>query len=1159
MRSHGRDRDLFLWVVGKVPEEARRLQSQVSGLQPKGERQSWGVPPAAGEARRGTGGCGQSQRRVNSPGRARVAVRIRGWGWASATGTPGDLGPAGGPFRKVLGAGEPGPGPRVASGSPNRSRAPRAAEDERAGVAAEDQESSESPRQCELHSEDLGSASPIVHAEKDKSPSVPARSAAVTASSCQLEGEEKEAHDYFLAFLNVTDREEAAKLRFLASIRTLCRAWLRGRYLPDFRSARELVEKMEALWQKELPRSVYAAVMWQQAMIAIAAMSGTGEGGDAAVYPFPTSYGYHPGDCQSQRLRPPSRTWKPQHPTSTFFSRSEEREGLLDQHLRPCLCSIFHLVPAQKMDSQHALLDAQILKTLDGVLEVLMHGASPRSNIQTLEKILQPSLPGAGPPGGSCPPGEGTCSHCGRSAWEGAEVAGGPGSGYLPDCSRSPTVGSGPRGREAAGSRSGPSSCLGEALAAHCVNPARHLAEPPLREPPSFPKADRQLFPSQVLLPFTASEEVARRQRAVGRIVSLSQHVTPSSMMEASPLGEGNAFLFNEKPLQFLGRVMGHLTLSCAETDQEISCGAVEALRAFHRFILVRQSRQAAREDPKLRVERESASTLWPKEPADDSTVDEVVWTIHTQLTRVSQKPLQDILRRTLLQLAHLYPQEVTTGLLQASPHCDSTARAMWSTLASEPCLADDVLKTLLLLQRKNARRHSFKGECICCSLLAVASAMREIFLVPSSRCCVQLLLTELFVAVVFQISFSLNGPQQGCCCSRSQRSEAKHPLVCPLRTSVSTMQALFRCLGGAVLVEDIMRQGAWDMLMSPETYHTGIAVLTRVLRHEEPDCCTSLSEQAIIGLLERQPYQDIGAMTVFVELLDCTDFEYVDGRVLHVLQSHLQSHSSVLRRMAVTSLVALSGRPEMAATLQGLMPEVTQRLQDDDCDTRTAALTFLSNMLCLADRQRAVPIALQLVKTLLPLFENESSHVRERSIILCRGAMEVAVSTHKEQMREDVQRSLIPLFFHLHDKDHNVAQASREALLGAAKFLKRRQLRKLLETEQICRVGECLLVEDSSRAEDYLHQSLPYLQSPLEPLREAAVRFIALQGKADDSSLSVSSLALQTLLILDTPVKEPPSGFCLQALCYRLRRAWRRRTPCSRDGWLCCRSRVRS
>lgn len=36
--------------------------------------------------------------------------------------------------------------------------------------------------------------------------------------------------------------------------------------------------------------------------------------------------------------------------------------------------------------------------------------------------------------------------------------------------------------------------------------------------------------------------------------------------------------------------------------------------------------------------------------------------------------------------------------------------------------------------------------------------------------------------------------------------------------------------------------------------------------------------------------------------------------------------------------------------------------------------------------------------------------------------------------------------------------QASREALLGAAKLLKRRQLRKLLETEQPWRLGECLV-----------------------------------------------------------------------------------------------------
>lgn len=41
-------------------------------------------------------------------------------------------------------------------------------------------------------------------------------------------------------------------------------------------------------------------------------------------------------------------------------------------------------------------------------------------------------------------------------------------------------------------------------------------------------------------------------------------------------------------------------------------------------------------------------------------------------------------------------------------------------------------------------------------------------------------------------------------------------------------MRALLQHLGSDSLVEDIEQQGGWDMLMSLETYHTGVAVLTR-------------------------------------------------------------------------------------------------------------------------------------------------------------------------------------------------------------------------------------------------------------------------------------------------------------------------------------------
>ncbi|XP_038025578.2 maestro heat-like repeat-containing protein family member 7 isoform X2 [Anas platyrhynchos] len=363
------------------------------------------------------------------------------------------------------------------------------------------------------------------------------------------------------------------------------------------------------------------------------------------------------------------------------------------------------------------------------------------------------------------------------------------------------------------------------------------------------------------------------------------------------------------------------------------------------------------------------------------------------------------------------------------------------------------------------------------------------------------------------------------------------------------TMRALFQHLGGATLVEDIQTQGGWDTLLRHETFHTGVAVLTRALRSKAPLCCASVFEEAVRGLCQRQKHKEIATVAVFTELLDCVDFEqHVNDCILDLLRSHLRSQSSVLRRMAVTSLVTLSTRPKMAVTLQDLLPEVMQQVQDANSDISMKAVTVLRNTLRLADGQVAGPIALQLPDRFLPLFENESSCMRELSVLLCKYAMEVAEGTHKMEMEKQVQSTVLPLFFHLHDQNQRVAEASREALLGAAKLLKWKQLRNLLETAQPQRIGKCLLVGHSSRVDDYLCQSLPYLWSPQEPLQEAAIRFIALRSMEGYSSPSVSSLVTETILVPRTS-----STFSLQALRYRLRRVWERRPRVPRAGWLCC------
>ncbi|KAM9227654.1 maestro heat-like repeat-containing protein family member 6 isoform 2-T3 [Leptosomus discolor] len=182
------------------------------------------------------------------------------------------------------------------------------------------------------------------------------------------------------------------------------------------------------------------------------------------------------------------------------------------------------------------------------------------------------------------------------------------------------------------------------------------------------------------------------------------------------------------------------------------------------------------------------------------------------------------------------------------------------------------------------------------------------------------------------------------------------------------------------------------------------------------------------------------------------------------------------------------------------LLPCVVEQLQSGDSDASAAALGVLSNMLRLLEGKMLSLTALVLAEKLRPLFDDESDTVRELSIRLFRDAMDIVVGAEKQKMKKEVWDSLLPLLLHMHDQDKSVAKLARK----------------------------------KSKAKDYLHQSQPYLQSPQEPLRQEAVRFIGLvgrhmdghknvqyvtqvlQGAREDASPLVSSLATQTVLILE-------------------------------------------
>ncbi|XP_066843619.1 uncharacterized protein [Anser cygnoides] len=259
-------------------------------------------------------------------------------------------------------------------------------------------------------------------------------------------------------------------------------------------------------------------------------------------------------------------------------------------------------------------------------------------------------------------------------------------------------------------------------------------------------------------------------------------------------------------------------------------------------------------------------------------------------------------------------------------------------------------------------------------------------------------------------------------------------------------------------------------------------------------------------------------------------------------LQVCLRLQSLPMLSLALRALTMLSERPKMGRKLLVLLPDVMNTLLYDNRHITEKALTVFENVIGHLEKREASPIALALAERLLPLFNNESSEVQERSILLFKDLMECVVWWKKGEMKKTVRRALIPLLFRMSDETESVAKASAVVLLACTMFLKWKQLEHLAQNEDITRIREYLLKQKSSRVDEYLQQSLPYLEDAQANLRQEAVKFIglavyhagiqseeklneliqALQLVTKDVDSSLCVLAAQTILCLRSRIKRP-------------------------------------
>ncbi|XP_074387576.1 uncharacterized protein LOC141726549 [Zonotrichia albicollis] len=200
------------------------------------------------------------------------------------------------------------------------------------------------------------------------------------------------------------------------------------------------------------------------------------------------------------------------------------------------------------------------------------------------------------------------------------------------------------------------------------------------------------------------------------------------------------------------------------------------------------------------------------------------------------------------------------------------------------------------------------------------------------------------------------------------------------------------------------------------------------------------------------------------------------------------------------------------------LYPHLVEQLADPDAEVVWMSLCVLTH--ALQDKDLLLPsvTTLKLAESLLPHFENDNSHVQLLSIQLFCKVMELVVEEGEELLTTFVNQSLLPLFLRWHNENLYVAKASFQALLCAARFLRRRDLEELLMKAWRIKFAESLLLQDESRA----------AKSPQRTLREAALRFMALQTLKEDESPSCLSKLLQLIF------EGRSAGLCLMDQMYQ-------------------------
>ncbi|XP_071611388.1 maestro heat-like repeat-containing protein family member 7 [Heliangelus exortis] len=365
----------------------------------------------------------------------------------------------------------------------------------------------------------------------------------------------------------------------------------------------------------------------------------------------------------------------------------------------------------------------------------------------------------------------------------------------------------------------------------------------------------------------------------------------------------------------------------------------------------------------------------------DVSQAEKILRCIHRNVEHVRTEPSRFVLRSVLGLLSECCPEETVQTLLMISPSCDNAALAMWEMLLSLPSTSVTVLDRLFSVIQ------GWRAKCAIPSAKQVLSKLSQR---PRCQGILEVLFPRLLMSLLYKVSLGAvilgQEPPQADQASplrcafpfpcHSPGPSARAPALCVTgpcsahRVAVDGIKALLHAAGCQRHVQNIQKEGGWDMMLDVDTLERGVSLLAREMRKSPAKQRYLLFHHVKEILDQRREWQLNFAITFYTELLGCLGLGK-DRSDVCLLHSYLSHGNQTVRLLALGGLVALAGDPRMARQMRdtSLLESILVFLKDPSTSMRTGALLFFQTMLGFLRRKEASPVSLLLVEKLPTLF----------------------------------------------------------------------------------------------------------------------------------------------------------------------------------------------